>query len=391
LRSVRANTYRYLRENAIALQRFCATFEAMNKSYRLALIGFGNVGQALAQVILEHNQRFERDHGVRFVITAICDAQHGSIHDPNGLSLVSVLGMANAGNRIEISGAQDKGWNALEMIERAEYDVLCELSFTDLDTGEPATSHVRAALTRGKHVVTTNKGPVALHYAALEKLAQANGVQFGIEGSVMSGSPTIRLGLELIRGANLRGLQGILNGTTNFMLTRMTQGITYQRALIEARALGYAEANPSGDVEGFDAAGKLVILANVLFGAKLAMSDVLRCGITQLSLEDIAQARAEGQVWKLVASLELNGESVTARVEPLRLPASHCLASVNGATNAITYRTELLGEVTVIGPGAGRLETAYALVQDVLAIHRTPVNTASGVAAFGVADSRGTV
>ncbi len=198
----------------------------------------------------------------------------------------------------------------------------------------------------------------------------AGSVSLGVEGTVMSGTPSLRLGMEYLKAAGIRCVQGILNGTTNYILTQMSNGAPYSSALEEAQELGYAEADPTGDVEGFDAAGKVVILANLLMDTPLTMDDVDRDGITWLSLEDIDDARQSRDCWKLIGKVERRDGKVLASVKPTRLPLSHPLASVKGATNAITYSTDLLGDVTLIGPGAGRLETGFALLADILAIQK---------------------
>jgi homoserine dehydrogenase len=185
----------------------------------------------------------------------------------------------------------------------------------------------------------------------------------------MSGTPALGLALDWLAAAGITRIEGILNGTTNYMLTRMAEGLSYQDALAEAQEKGYAEADPTGDVEGYDAAGKVVILANLLTGAALTMADVERKGISGLTLADVAAAEAAGERWKLIGTIEREGTAVRAGVRPVRLPLSHPLAGVSGATNAITCATELLGDVTLIGPGAGRLETGYALLADLLALH----------------------
>jgi homoserine dehydrogenase len=245
-----------------------------------------------------------------------------------------------------------------------------EASYTDLRTGEPATSYIRQALHSGRHVVTTNKGPIALHYPELQRLAEQNSAQIGFEGTVMSGTPAIFLGMKWLKAAEIHRVQGIFNGTTNFILTKMEQGNDYASALAEAQRLGYAEADPSGDVEGYDAAGKIVILANVLMGKSITMQEVNRQGITHLTLADIEQARREGKRWKLIGSLEVSEGTIKASVRPLALPLSNPLAQVMGATNAINYTTRYLGDVTLVGAGAGRLETGYALLADILSIYR---------------------
>ena len=338
------------------------------KESRLMIVGLGNVGQALLQIIRDDADFLGTRFGVRFKVVAVNDMRLGSLYDPNGLSLQALLEGTNAGELASVQAAQ-KGWSVETMLEQADADTLVEASFTDLQTGEPATSYIRKALSLGKHVVTTNKGPIALHFHELEALAQEHGVSIGFEGTVMSGTPAMALGINLLAAAGIQKIQGILNGTTNFILSQMETGKGYEDALAEAQALGYAEADPTGDVEGFDAAGKVVILSNLVMGAKISMQDVDRKGITQLTSQDIQNAKEDGRRWKLIGAVENVEGQIKASVQPTALPVEHPLANVGGATNAITYTTRLLGDVTLIGAGAGRLETGYALINDLLAIH----------------------
>lgn len=340
------------------------------KRYRLALIGFGNVGQGFAQILEERGADLAEQYRAQFQIVAVSDLLKGNIYNPDGFAPRALLRAVRANGNLDNVPTPTRGWAALRAIQESNADVIVEISYTDLETGEPALSHIRAALAAGKHVVTTNKGPIALEYPALATLARANGVEIGAEGTVMSGTPALRLGMELLAGAGLRRIQGILNGTTNYILTQMEAGAAYEAALQDAQARGYAEADPGGDVEGHDAAGKVVILANLLMGAPLTMADVERRGITHLTPEDIDEARQAGERWKLIGAIEKREGEYVARVRPLRLPLSHPLAAVGGATNAITYTTDLLGDVTLVGPGAGRQETGFALLGDLLAIHR---------------------
>ena len=337
---------------------------------RLALIGFGNVGQGFAEILVERGSELAQRYGLQLQIVAVSDLFKGSVYNPQGLDPADLLTAVRAGGNLDKVQAPQRGWNALETIRSSNADVIIELSYTDLETGQPALDHIRTALQSSKHVITSNKGPVALHYQELKTLADQKGLQIGIEGTVMSGTPALRLGNDLLAGAGIQRIQGILNGTTNYILTRMEAGASYTEALADAQALGYAEADPTGDVEGFDAAGKAVILANLLLDAGLKMVDVQRTGISKLTPQDIIEAAAAGERWKLIALVEQTNEGVRASVQPLRLPLSHPLASVSGATNAITYSTDLLGDVTLFGPGAGRAETGYAIVGDLLAIHK---------------------
>ncbi len=340
------------------------------QTYRLAMIGFGNVGQGFTQILRDEGAELAQQYGARFQIVAVCDLLKGSLHDPKGIDPAVLLDSIAAAATLDRVTAPDRGWNALETIERSRADIVIELSYTDFKTGEPAVTHLRRALELGKHVVTTNKGPIALKYPELKALAEQNGVEIGAEGTVMSGTPSLRMAQELLSAARIRKIQGIVNGTTNYILTQMEAGATYADALKDAQTRGYAEADPTGDVEGFDAAGKVVIMANLLMGQALTLADVDRQGITHLTSGDMAAAKAAGERWKLIGRVEMSGDRTVASVKPVRLPIHHPLAAVSGATNALTFSTDLLGDVTLVGPGAGRIETGYAIVGDLLAIHR---------------------
>jgi homoserine dehydrogenase len=336
--------------------------------YRLALIGFGSAGQGLAQILRDHGDSLARRYGVEIRIEAVCTRTRGSLYDTDGLDTAALLeAITHDGHLRNLAGQRD--WSPLDMIEQADADVLVELSSTDLTSGEPATSHMRTALGRGMHAITANKGPIALHLTELRRLASDAQLYLGYEGTVMSGTPALRLGWSDLAGCEVLELRGIVNGTTNYILTQMEGGMSYADALAEAQRLGYAEADPTGDVEGYDAAAKAVILANVLMDARLGLGDVERAGITTLTRDTIEAARASGERWKLIARVWRAGNTVRASVQPTRLPLSHPLASASGATNALTLTTDLLGDVTLIGPGAGGAATGFAIISDILALH----------------------
>ena len=337
--------------------------------YRLALIGFGTVGQGLAQIVAERGEALAETTGAELRIDAVVDPRYGGVASSRGFAPEALLDASRQGSFGALP-AELRDLDAVAAIRDADVDVVAEMSVTDLAHGEPGSGHVRAALAAGRHVVTTNKGPVALHYAELAELAAAHGVTLGVEGTVMSGTPTLGLGTEQLAGAGVTGVTGILNGTTNYMLGRMEAGLAFEEALAEAQTLGYAEADPSGDVDGIDAAGKAVILANLVMGARLGMADVARRGIRDLTPEDMRAAADAGEAWKLLTEVRRVGDAVRAEVRPARLSRDHPVAAVGGAVNACTFATELLGDVTLVGPGAGRSETGYALIHDLLAIHR---------------------
>lgn len=232
--------------------------------YRLALIGFGNVAQGLTQIIYERGAQLAEVYGVCFEIVAVSDVLKGGLYDPAGLSPALLLETIRSEGTLNRIAAPYKNWDARQTIIQSNADIVVEMSYTDLKTGEPALSYIDTALEQGKHVVTTNKGPIALHYPQIAAQAQVQGVTIGFEGTVMSGTPTLRLGQTSLAAAGITQIQGILNGTTNYILTQMGNGASYEEALAQAQAQGYAEADPTGDVEGHDAAGKVVILANML-------------------------------------------------------------------------------------------------------------------------------
>lgn len=335
------------------------------KIIKLGMIGFGNVAHGFIQALIEKKTFFRKELGFEFLITSITDIRYGTIYNPDGLPLKKLV---SSHDFSEMDQSLFRDWNTIQMIRNAESDVIIELSFTDLKTGEPAVLHCQEALLSGKHVITSNKGPIALHYSMLKGLARDNGVKIGCEGTVMSGTPALRLATDSLLLTGITEIKGILNGTTNFILTEMENGSTYEAALEEAQRLGYAEADPSGDVEGFDTAGKVAILAHLVFGTFIKPEDIDRVGISDITLEDVKAALKENMHWKLIGSLKKTETGVEAYVKPVMLPEDSPLSAIKGAGNAIQYRTDLLGEITLIGPGAGRKETAAALIEDLLHI-----------------------
>lgn len=331
----------------------------------LVFIGFGTVGQGFAKLLNRKKKYLEETHSLRTKVTAIVDEVLGSVIDPSGIDLGDIIGRLDRDGRI--SGENDV--DVVKVIRNSAADVVIEVTFTDIDTGEPATSFIKEALTSGKHVISTNKGPPALAMKELEGLAKENGVYYRYEGTVLSGTPCLNLSSEAMRGVDVRSIRGILNGTCNYILEEMEKGTSYDRALNTAQELGYAEADPTADVEGFDAATKIVILANKLMNANLSVSDVDRSGIVGLTADEINRSDESGLKTKLIASAHRKNGKVNLQVGVNELTLDDPLASVNGVLNAATFSTDSLGDVTIIGPGAGSEATAQALFTDLLAIN----------------------
>jgi len=332
---------------------------------KLAFIGFGTVGQGFARLLQSKESILIEEHDLKIEVTTIIDKVMGMVVDPGGVDLANVLARVERDGKI----SNEMEVDSRQMIKDGNFDVLVEVSFTDIETAEPAISFIKAALQSGKHVISTNKGPPALAMKELEGLAKENGVYYRYEGTVLSGTPCLNLSSEAMRGVSIHSIRGILNGTCNYILEEMEQGTGYEQALNTAQELGYAEADPTADVEGFDAATKIVILANKLMNANLRVSDVDRSGIVGLTTDEIKKPDESGFKTKLIASAHRKNEKVNLQVGVNKLTLADPLANVNGVLNAATFSTDTLGDVTVIGPGAGSKATAQSLFSDLLAIN----------------------
>jgi len=332
---------------------------------RLLFVGFGTVAQGLSELLIEKKDELMAKYGLEWTVTGIVDMLKGSAYDAEGLDLDAMLEMAREGRSLSDS-ADGCDWDALKMISEAEADVMVEMTYTDIKTGQPATDHCRAALERGMSVTTTNKGPLALFSRELRETAATHGVHFLYEGTVMAGTPLLNLLRETLAGSEIIEMKGILNGTTNYILTEMENGLDYTAALRQAQELGYAEAVPDADVLGWDALAKVTILANTVFGADLKPEDFPCEGITGITPEHIEAARAAGKRYKLIGRVRRDGDEVKGSVSPRLMELSHPLAGVSGGTNAMTITTDTLGDVTIVGPGAGQRETGFSLLIDLI-------------------------
>jgi homoserine dehydrogenase len=244
-----------------------------------------------------------------------------------------------------------------------EAEVMLECTPTNLNDGEPATSHITTAMRSAKHVICVNKGPLALAFPSLIELASYNGVMLRFSGTVGGGTPILEFAKRCLKGDRIISFHGILNGTTNYILSKMEEGRTYDAAMKDAKEKGYAEANPTLDVDGFDAAAKLVIMANWVMGMKVTMRDINRTGIMDVQLSDVKKASEKGNAIKLLAVCDHRHIDVAptevAKTDPI---------CVNGTLNAVTFSSEHSGQQTIIGRGAGGMETASAILRDLIEI-----------------------
>jgi len=319
---------------------------------KVALIGLGSVGRGVAEMLAK------KDLGL--VLTGIADSK-SAFMDPAGIDITRVLA-----NKKKNGYCGDQNLTADDVIKKADYDALIEVTPTNALSGEPAIGYMKAALNRKKHVVTSNKGPIALAQKELRAMAKKKGVSLRYEATVAGAIPVMHTLEEGLAGNEILALYGVLNGTCNYILSRMAaEGLTYDQALMEAREMGYAEADPTYDVQGIDAAIKLVILANTIWDNGVKLSDVDRTGIDLLTPDALRLADEEGCTIRLIA--EANPKKHLLRVSPRILDKNHPLV-FEGTLNALTLETDMAKEITLIGRGAGSIETASAIIGDLLYI-----------------------
>jgi homoserine dehydrogenase len=335
------------------------------------VVGVGTVGQWLLRALDSQRGRLADRYGVAFTVVGLANSRDGFVHDRDGIDLPSVLRLLSRQRSIAELAGVSRWPTAIEGLRATEADVLVELTGSPSD-GQPGLTHMQEALRRGIPVVTSNKWPVALHGVELAELARNHSVEIRAESTVMSGTPVLRPLVEGLAGAIPIGLRGILNATANFILSRMAEGRSYEEALAEAQQAGLAERDPAADVEGADTVAKLMILAALVFGRQLRPQQIACRGITGISPDELDRAASSGARLKHVATLAFSergglGE-VSARVEPMVCARDDVLASIEGTTNAVVLRAEPVGDVTIIGPGAGPELAGQGVLSDLIGI-----------------------
>ena len=327
------------------------------KTVRISIVGFGHVGSGVAEVVMRKHDDILRKHGLDLRIVGIADLK-GAIIDEGGLNRDEIARFGAGGALLDMS--------SLELIREIEHEVMVEATPTNVTNGEPGLTHIITALNSNRHVVTSNKGPLALEYRKLMELAERKGRELRFEATVGGAMPLISLIRENLAGNGITAIRGILNGTCNYILTRMTnENLPYEHVLREAQEIGIAESDPSKDVEGIDTAVKLVILANSVFGMDATYRDVRVQGITEITPDALKLARDAGYAIKLIGDVDIDGR---LEVAPRLVPVSDPL-NVGGTLNVATIRADLAGDITVIGKGAGPIEAASAILSDIIAIY----------------------
>jgi homoserine dehydrogenase len=339
--------------------------------YNLALLGFGNVGRALARLLRFKEPYLKSRYGITFHVTGIATGHHGIAIDPAGLDYVGAAEMVEAGKSLELLSRQRV--DNLQFLRMCGANVLFENTPVNHQTGQPAIEHLHLALELGMHAITANKGPVVHAYRELAEFAKTKNKAFLFESTVMDGAPIFSLFRSALPAAQLLGFRGILNSTTNLILTRMENGETFNQALQYAQSVGLAETDPAADVDGWDAAIKVAALVTVLMDIPFAPGQVDRTGIRPISPEMIGQAKARGSRWKLVCTAERNGNSVKGRVAPELVEADSPLYGVGGASSIVEFRTDTLSSLSIVEGNPGPETTAYGLLADFINAVRSVV------------------
>ena len=333
------------------------------KTLRLALLGFGNAGQAFARLLSEKHSEITTRYGAEVSVTAIVTGRHGSWVDPQGIDLAAALAQVNEGRF-----AAGSGLTAMDVVTSEEYDVLVEMTPLNIRTGQPAIDHIQGALARGKHVITANKGPVAWAYDELKALAKAQNCRFYCETTVMDGTPVFNLCDLTLRMAEVTEVSGILNSTTNFILEELAAGKDYDDIIARGRQLGFIEADAATDIEGYDAAAKITALLNVLMHAAITPDQVDRTGIENVTVADIQAAAARGSVIKLLCRGWREDGQVHASVKPVEVPKGDLLATIDSTSSVVSITTDLMGKLSVVEHAPLIEQTAYGVFSDLLRI-----------------------
>jgi homoserine dehydrogenase len=337
---------------------------------KIAFVGFGNVARAFARIIEERRTELARRFDLTLSTVAIATANHGSVRSPDSIDLINAVACVEQGGNLTQLPQTTPIADTQSLLEDCDADLVFETTPLNIEGGQPAVTHIRTALERGIHVVTANKGPIAFAYGELRSLAQEHEVEFRFEGTVMDGAPVFNLVDSCLPGARVLGFSGVLNSTTNLILTEMESGHSFEESLKEAQRLGIAETNADHDIDGWDAAVKAVALANILMNANAHPADVAREGIAGITIEDLKSASESGMTVRLIARARLSERGIRLSVAPERVSVNSLFGSARGTSNVLILETDLMGELGIVEHNPGIVQTAYALLSDLLTIHR---------------------
>jgi homoserine dehydrogenase len=334
---------------------------------QFVLAGVGNIGRRFLQIVAEKEGALRARYGLQLSLVAAVDSTGAALSD-SGLNIDQIVKLKISGRSVAAYPDHGtSGLTALDVLERTTADLLVELTPTNVKHGEPGLSAIAWALEHDMDVVTANKGPLVVGYQRLAALAAANGRSLLFSGAVAGGLPTVNIGRRDLAGARVLRVEGVFNTTTNYILLRMEEdGLSFEKALAEAQQAGVAEADPSLDIDGWDAANKLVIVANSVLGMPATLDDVSVQGIRNIDREDLLRARETGSAIKLLVSADPTADQYRLAVRPTELPLEHPLARLTRWQMGVVYTTDTMGAITAIIEDEGTSATAAAVLRDVI-------------------------
>ncbi len=347
-----------------------AVDKTMKKTVKICMAGFGNVGRNFCKLIQAKQKKIDAEFGCRIIFTGICTRSMGAVVNPRGIDIDELILRVETHQKFDTVRSKPSNQDAFAMIENCGADVFCELSSLSIADGQPAASYIESAFNHGMHVISANKGPEACHYKKLMDMAQTKGLEFLFETIVMDGTPVFNLVKFSLPGVKIRGIRGILNSTSNFVLCQLEQGIGYDQAIKEAQRIGVAETDPSMDMNGLDGAAKICCLANVLMNACVTPKDVLVESLAGITTEDISKARNQGYKIRYIceARMDQPENKVLLSVKPQKIPIHDPYSSVEGTSSMITFYTDLAGEISIVQTNPTLLQTAYGVYSDLLTL-----------------------
>ena len=332
----------------------------------IGLIGFGGVGQALIKLLIDKESYLLQQYNLKINVKYIIKS-NGGIYNASGINLSEILKVIDENINITCHNEWKDNLNINDIIGNNDIDTLVELTSTNIETGEPGLTHIRKSLENNINVVTGNKGPILLDYKKLKVLADNNNVELKVGCTTGGALPSINGGIYDIAGSKIQSIEGVLNGTTNYILSKMANdNVDYKEALLEAQKVGIAESDPSLDVLGYDTASKIIILSNVLMNSDLKLEDLKINGIEEVRLDNIEKAKVRGNKIKLIGKAYKKDNLVKGYVTPIEIDENHPLYCVDYKNKGIYYKTDTLGDISIIGGASGTMNAAASILRDII-------------------------
>lgn len=337
---------------------------------KIAMLGFGDAGQAFARLLLEKHNEIREKYKYDIQVVAISTGSRGSLVDMDGIDLNLTLSNMEKLNKFDQNRKDFSKLNSMEIVEKVDYDVMMELTPINIFTGQPAIDHIKMAFNRGKHAITANKGPIAWAFEELQELSKEKNSLFYYETTVMDGTPIFNLVEKTLEFCKVTEINGILNSTTNFVLEELANGKDYDTVISEGKERGFIEADPAMDIEGWDAAAKTAVLLNVLMGANTTPVEIDRMGIENIKREDIEDAANRGKQIKLICHGSIENGKIVGSVKPKEIDKDDLYSNIKGTSSVVTISTDLMKDLTIVEHDPEIEQTAYGIFGDLLRVIR---------------------